>query len=114
LADRCGRTGLNLDDQKLHSDRIKLWEDFNHAWLGLLQAQKDMSLSGRALQRGQSLMSHDVLDKMGKELSRLCDGIERHGLVDYQYGVWEQFIFESEFSGPTSGPDPSMVRRSRS
>lgn len=92
--------GLNLDDQKLHGDRIKLWEDFNHAWLGLLQAQKDLSLSGRALQRGQSLMPYDALEKLGKELSRLCDGIERHGLVDYHYGVWEQFIFESMSPNP--------------
>lgn len=46
-------------------------------------------------------MPHDVLDKMGKELSRLCDGIERHGLVDYQYGVWEQFIFDSESAVPS-------------
>jgi hypothetical protein len=29
---------------------------------------------------------------MGEELVRLCDGIERHGLVDYQYGVWEDQI----------------------
>lgn len=29
---------------------------------------------------------------MGNELIRLCDGIERHGLVDYQYGVWEDQI----------------------
>ena len=29
---------------------------------------------------------------MGNEIIRLCDGIERHGLVDYQYGVWEDQI----------------------
>lgn len=29
---------------------------------------------------------------MGDELIRLCDGIERHGLVDYQFGVWEDEI----------------------
>lgn len=39
-----------------------------------------------------SLLSKDDLEKMGKELVRLCDGIERHGLVDYQYGVWEEQI----------------------
>ena len=32
---------------------------------------------------------------MGKEIVRLCDGIERHGLVDYEYGVWEEPIIES-------------------
>jgi hypothetical protein len=76
--------------------------DFNHVWLGLLQAQKNMCLSGRALQRGQSLLAHAVLDKMGEDLSHLCDDIERHRLVDYQYGVWEQFIFESESSSPNA------------
>ncbi|CAK7264157.1 hypothetical protein SEPCBS119000_000855 [Sporothrix epigloea] len=29
---------------------------------------------------------------MGRELVRLCDGIERFGLVDYDYGVWEERI----------------------
>ncbi|KAK2589477.1 hypothetical protein QQS21_012847 [Conoideocrella luteorostrata] len=37
-------------------------------------------------------MSEDTVKKMGDELIRLCDGIERHGLVDYQYGVWEEQI----------------------
>ena len=32
---------------------------------------------------------------MGNELIRLCDSIERHGLVDYQYGVWEEQIMDS-------------------
>lgn len=50
---------------------------------------------GVALQRGQSLVPEDGLKKMGKDLVRLCDGIERHGLVDYEYGVWEESIVES-------------------
>jgi hypothetical protein len=33
-----------------------------------------------------------MIKKLGNELIRLCDGIERHGLVDYQYGVWEDQI----------------------
>jgi hypothetical protein len=37
---------------------------------------------------------------MGKDLVRLCDSIERHGLVDYQYGVWEEQIIDSRFSTP--------------
>ncbi|OHW91109.1 hypothetical protein CSPAE12_10270 [Colletotrichum incanum] len=86
--------GLNLDDQNLHGDRIKLWNDFNHAWLALFQMQKDMMEPGRQLQRSQTLVTKEGLEKMGKELVRLCDGIERHGLVDYQYGVWEQQIIE--------------------
>jgi hypothetical protein len=32
------------------------------------------------------------MDGMGKELVRLCDVMEKHGLVDYQMGVWEEEI----------------------
>jgi molecular chaperone GrpE (heat shock protein) len=85
-------TGLTSDDQNLYNDRIKLWNDFNHAWLSLLQMQKELMESGQQLQRSQTLISREGLEKMAKELLRLCDQIERHGLVDYQYGVWEEQI----------------------
>ncbi|KAI8710566.1 hypothetical protein NCS52_01556800 [Fusarium sp. LHS14.1] len=83
--------GLNLDDTNLHGDRIKLWDDFNHAWLGLGQRQMELMTSSQP-SRSQSLMSKAMIKKMGNELIRLCDGIECHGLVDYQYGVWEEQI----------------------
>lgn len=85
-------TGLTLDDASLHGDRIKLWNDFNHAWLALGNQQKELSESGRQLSRTQRLMSQATVEKLGNELVRLCDGLERHGLVDYQYGVWEDQI----------------------
>ncbi|KAI2608313.1 uncharacterized protein GGS25DRAFT_269689 [Hypoxylon fragiforme] len=84
--------GLSADDENLYRDRIRMWQDFNHAWLSLFQKQKDMMESGVPLQRGQTLISEDGLRKMGKEIVRLCDGIDRHGLVDYEYGVWEEPI----------------------
>ncbi|EJT76239.1 hypothetical protein GGTG_06161 [Gaeumannomyces tritici R3-111a-1] len=84
--------GLTSDDQDLYNDRIKLWNDFNHAWLSLLQMQKELMESGQQLQRSQTLISREGLEKMAKELLRLCDQVERHGLVDYQYGVWEEQI----------------------
>lgn len=60
-------------------------------------------MEGGQLRQGQSLITEDNLQKMGDELVRLCDNIERHGLVDYQYGVWEQQIEDSGFSsGPSS------------
>ncbi|KAJ2891814.1 hypothetical protein MKZ38_010714 [Zalerion maritima] len=83
--------GLTLDNKDLHADRIRLWNDFNHAWLALFQKQKDMMLASPH-QRPPGLISLDNLEKMGTELVQLCDGIERHGLVDYQYGVWEEEI----------------------
>lgn len=54
------------------------------------------------LRPGQSLITEDNLQKMGDDLVRLCDNIERHGLVDYQYGVWEQQIEDSTFPDPFS------------
>ncbi|KAK8031507.1 hypothetical protein PG990_001241 [Apiospora arundinis] len=94
LLSKVAELGLAADNPQLHHDRIKLWHDFNHAWLALLQKQKDMVASGIPPQRGQTLVSEESLKKMGKEIVRLCDGIERHGLVDYEYGVWEEPIIE--------------------
>ena len=85
-------TGLHLDDANLHGDRLKLWKDFNHAWLALGFRQREMMASGQKLSRSQHLMSYDTIKKMGDELIRLCDEVERHGLVDYEYGVWEDEI----------------------
>ena len=62
----------------------------------MLQRQKDMLQSGQEIQRPQTLIGQDSLEKMGKELVRLCDAVERHGLVDYQYGVWEEEIVSSK------------------
>jgi hypothetical protein len=92
--------GLTSDDQNLHSDRIKLWNDFNHAWLATFQGQKELMELGRPLGRGQTLITQDGLKKLGDELVRLCDSIERHGLVDYQYGVWEEQITEGRLITP--------------
>ncbi|PHH84123.1 hypothetical protein CDD83_2441 [Cordyceps sp. RAO-2017] len=84
--------GLSQDDASLHDERIKLWNDFNHAWLALGFQQKQLMESGQQVSRSQGLMSEETIKKLGDELVRLCDGIERHGLVDYQYGVWEEQI----------------------
>ena len=39
-------------------------------------------------------LTERTLQNMGNELIRLCDSIEKHGLVDYQLGVWEEQIEE--------------------
>jgi len=113
--------GLTSDDQNLHDERIKLWNDFNHAWLAMFQRQKEMMEAGQQLQRGQTLVPQEGLQKMGKDLVRLCDSIERHGLVDYQYGVWEEQIiaileecldlYESSTSGGNGEGTSSSRRR---
>lgn len=79
--------------------RIEMWDQFNTCWLALLQCQKDhtqeMLEQGRPPNPPQNLLGEPFLEQMGNELVRLCDSIERHGLVDYQIGVWEEEIISS-------------------
>ncbi|EEH50191.2 uncharacterized protein PADG_06270 [Paracoccidioides brasiliensis Pb18] len=85
--------GLTSDEEELHSDRIKLWNEFNTCWLAVCQKQKDITQA--VLDSGipsQNLLTEDVLNRMGRELVRMCDRLEQHGLVDYQMGVWEEEI----------------------
>lgn len=45
----------------------------------------------------RSILQLETLERMGAELVRLCDSMEKHGLVDYQMGVWEEEILSSEY-----------------
>jgi hypothetical protein len=85
--------GLTSDDRNLHDGRL-LWNDFNHAWLAMFQRQKDM-MELEQLQPKQTLVSQEELQKMGNDLTRMCDTIQHHGLVDYEHGVWEEQIIDS-------------------
>ena len=87
--------GLTVDEVALQGDRIRLWGEFNTAWLSIFQKQKDMLESGQRIQPPQSLMTQDFINKMAKDLIRMCDAVEKHGLVDYQYGVAEEQIIMS-------------------
>ena len=93
--------GLTKDEQELHGERIKLWNDFNICWLAVLQRQKDITQemvnTGRPPLPPQNYLQAESLERMGRELVRLCDGMERHGLVDYQMGVWEEEIVSGRF-----------------
>jgi hypothetical protein len=94
-------TGLVRDDQALHAERLKLWEEFNHCWLTTFQRQKEMTqelLQGREPQLPASLLEYEFMETMARELIRLCDHMEKHGLVDYQMGIWEEEIIASECS----------------
>jgi hypothetical protein len=57
--------------------------------------------AGQPLQHA-TLMSVNQMDEMGKELIRLCDNMEKHGLVDYEMGVWEESILDSKIWFPLS------------
>ncbi|KAI9679074.1 MAG: hypothetical protein M1829_001744 [Trizodia sp. TS-e1964] len=90
--------GLVRDEEELHGDRIKLWNEFNICWLSALQKEKDMLQdlldNGQSPHPPQSIIRQEFLEKMGRDLVRLCDNMERHGLVDYQMGVWEEEIIQ--------------------
>ncbi|ORY13871.1 hypothetical protein BCR34DRAFT_480416 [Clohesyomyces aquaticus] len=88
--------GLVRDDENYYAQRLKMWEEFNNCWLVTLQRQKammhDMINSGQRPQPPQSLIDPDFLEKLGTQLVKNCDNMEKHGLVDYQMGVWEEEI----------------------
>jgi hypothetical protein len=91
--------GLVRDDEAMHPERLKLWTEFNNCWLVVLQRQKELTLDARAkgLPGGRpnqplTLMEPELMESMGKEIVRLCDIMEKFGLVDYEMGVWEEDI----------------------
>ena len=91
---------LTVDDSAQEEIRSKLWDDFNNAWLALMH--KQMTLTGGLLEAGitlqqPQLMTAEVIKKMCSDLIKLNDDfLEKHGLVNYQYGVLEDQIIESK------------------
>ncbi|KAF2874238.1 hypothetical protein BDV95DRAFT_327558 [Massariosphaeria phaeospora] len=87
---------LVRDEETQYQQRLKLWQEFNDCWLTTLQRQKEMTQemlhTGQQPQPPRSLIKYDYLEKMGNQLVKNCDTIEKHGLVDYQMGVWEEEI----------------------
>ena len=96
MANTHWQIGLTVDDTSLHADRIKLWDEFNWAWLALGQRQLDLmeSYQEDATTLQQKPLSLKRVKKLGDELLSLCNSIERHGLLDYQYGVQEEQILD--------------------
>lgn len=70
-----------------------MWEEFNNAWLALLQRQQELSLSDAD---HPGLITLPMLKHMGNELVRLADMMEPHGLVDYEFGIWENSIMDGK------------------
>lgn len=91
---------LTVDDTTQEEIRSKLWDDFNNAWLALMHKQmtltKGLLEAGITLQQPQ-LMTAEVISKMCSDLIKLNDDfLEKHGLVNYQYGVLEDQIIEGK------------------
>lgn len=96
----CKTPALHQDDESVHKHRLSMWDEFNNCWLAVLERQKimtrEMLNTGQPPQEPQSLIDYDFMERMGRDLVRLCDNIEKHGLVDYQMGVAEEDIIEGE------------------
>ncbi len=94
------------DDQESYGRRLKLWEDFNHCWLALLQRQLSETQKMREPQQesvgAQNTLSKEILERLGDRITSQCDKLEGLGLVDYQMGVWEEEIVDSEQTAVTS------------
>jgi hypothetical protein len=94
-------SGLTKDDDTVHDERIRLWDEFNRAWLVTLQMQYDMTSelmrTHQTLAEPRSIMSAQVLEHLSRELIRCCDSVETKGLVDYQMGVAEEEIMDCTF-----------------
>jgi hypothetical protein len=54
-------------------------------------------VQGIQLREPQSIMGPRDLERLSSELVRLCDSVEKHGLVDYQMGVAEEDIMDCEW-----------------
>ena len=54
--------------------------------------------SGQPLLENQTLLQEAFLERMARELVRSCNVMERHGLVDYEIGVWEEEIMDGMVS----------------
>lgn len=94
-----GFPGLLRDEQDVYEEELKIWEHFNLCWLSLFQKQKDLTQA--LLETGQqqpntSMLTVDIMKKMGDDLVRLSDKMEPHGLVDYQMGIWEEEILSGK------------------
>jgi len=105
--------GLDRDDKGQYKDRLKLWDTFNYCWLTALHSQHKttqiMIQTGQQLPPGQSIMDSDDLETLGQEIVKLCDSIDKTGLVDYQMGVAEERIVDSEYSQPQGLPLISLT-----
>ena len=62
---------------------------------------QEMISKGQRPQPPQTLIDHDALERMGTLLVQKCDNMEKHGLVDYQMGVWEEEIIASMYTRST-------------
>jgi len=61
--------------------------------------------SHQQLGQSQSLLSLEALQSLGKSVVDLSDALERHGLVDYEMGFWEERIIDSKSAHTPFSPN---------
>ncbi|KAH7176391.1 hypothetical protein EDB81DRAFT_751758 [Dactylonectria macrodidyma] len=98
LVNRVPDLGLDIDPQDpstaeaVFTARLGVWKALNYAWLALCSKQLELMRS-QPQARG-AIMCRATISHMGNELVRLCDILQKDGLVDYEYGIWEEEIME--------------------
>ncbi|KAI2930367.1 hypothetical protein CBS147321_10555 [Aspergillus niger] len=86
--------GILYDDTSVHSMQRRLWSEFNICCLAVWQKQKDLTRASMKanIPLPDPCLSIAQIEIFGEELIAFCDRIEKHGLVDYEVGVWKEEI----------------------
>ncbi|KAL4893415.1 hypothetical protein BDV59DRAFT_193228 [Aspergillus ambiguus] len=77
--------------------QLRLWNGLNICCLAICQKQKDLTQASMKanIPLPDTCLSISQIEAFGKELIAICDRIEKHGLVDYEIGVWEEEILSN-------------------
>ncbi|KAL7649194.1 hypothetical protein ACMYSQ_012420 [Aspergillus niger] len=86
--------GILYDDAAVHPRQLRLWSEFNICCLAVWQKQKDLTRASMKanIPLPDPCLNISQIETFGEELIAICDRIEKHGLVDYEVGVWEEEI----------------------
>lgn len=84
-----------------NKEKREQFSNFNNCFLATLQKQKDIlkaRQNGQPLNPSQHLVDERRLVEMGDRIVNLSNSLEKHGMVDYELGVWEEEIVDSRCS----------------
>ena len=94
--------GFTVDHDDWKELKTGFWDNVNNAWLATLQHQRDltrkMMLTNQPIRNSDAIISAGALERLGDEVVKFCDDIEKYGLVDYQMGFCEEEIINREWS----------------
>ena len=94
--------GLTIDHDDWKELNTRFWNDVNNAWLATLQHQHDLATqmmrTNQPIRNSDAIISAGALERLGDEVVKFCDDIEKYGLVDYQMGFREEEIIDREWA----------------